>query len=121
MSFDYRYKIRINLEEYDVAPEKSPTLTFETFEEAVIAAKPWIDAEYTVEIAPIPVDGDKIYIPLSLYGTIKTLTSKQAGRLCKAIIKFADSKNWNVESEELLLFVSEQLKIFGDEEVEDGR
>lgn len=63
MSFKYKYKIRINLEEYDVAPEKSPTLTFETFEEAAIAAKPWIDAGYTVEIVAVCNDGERPYDP----------------------------------------------------------
>lgn len=48
-----KYAVRINMEEHDIAPEHWPTLTARNYTEATIAAKPWIDAGYLVEITPV--------------------------------------------------------------------
>ena len=48
-----KYKVRINCEEHDIAPERWPTLTADSYTQATGAAKPWIDAGYLVEITPI--------------------------------------------------------------------
>lgn len=49
----YRYKVRINCEANDVAPEHWPTLTADNYTQATAVAKPWIDAGYLVEITPV--------------------------------------------------------------------
>lgn len=49
-----RYTIRINLEQYEVAPELWPTIKDMKFEKAACVAKPWIDAGYFVELTAIP-------------------------------------------------------------------
>ena len=48
-----KYAVRINLEWHDIAPEHWPTLKNLTYSEATLAAKPWIDGGYLVEITPI--------------------------------------------------------------------
>ena len=53
-----RYKVRINCEEHDIAPEHWPTLTAGDFVMATAAARPWIDAGYLVEITPVPEGTD---------------------------------------------------------------
>lgn len=49
-----KYTIRINLEQYEVAPELWPTIKDMKFEKAAGVAKPWIDAGYFVEFTAIP-------------------------------------------------------------------
>lgn len=49
-----KYVVRISMEVCDIAPEIWPTLTAESYTQATVAAKPWIDAGYLVEITPAP-------------------------------------------------------------------
>ena len=55
-----KYKVRINLEQYEVAPELWPTLEA-NYKKAVGVAKPWIDAGYLVEITAIPGEDEDEY------------------------------------------------------------
>ena len=53
-----KYRVRINCEEHDIAPEHWPTLTADSYMQATAAARPWIDAGYLVEITPVPEGTD---------------------------------------------------------------
>lgn len=116
------YTVRICME--DGNAYQGPTVTLETYDEAMAVAKPWIDGEYNVEIAPVtapddPFEEDKIYMPVSLHGMVKELTSEQAGQLFKAIFAYVAGKDGSVEGEEVFQVIAEQLtKLFENKEVE---
>ncbi|MCI9381044.1 MAG: hypothetical protein HFG88_08370 [Dorea sp.] len=122
-----RYEVSIPISEY-VNDAASPSVYFDTYEEATLYAKPLVDQGYYAVIAMENIEeedeatAESIEIPLDVYQYIKNLTDEQAGVVFKNIYAyFFDGSDIECEDNDIVQVVTLQTIKRIKEYAQDGK